>query len=598
MAQIIKPDLYWDRHLEFKQFMDPLDYPLAIDIDDPMAEIVGLCFNSFGWCSKYILNTELANYQMVFQQLLWSKKYPLLIASRGAAKTFSLAVYAVMRALFYQGSKIIVVSASFRQAKRIFEEIETIYKRAPLLRAAVGEAPRRGVDHCIFNIGESVIKALPLGDGSKIRGERASCVLIDEVDSVDAEVFNVVVRGFAATQLDPMSKVKEAYIHGIAKRMPNQGNQIVIAGTAGFNGGNFHKLFVQYLKIIQAEACDYGYNLVDELGEDLGDTFIDSRNYGIVKLPWQRVPEGILDRDLISNAKITMSRMLFNMEYECLFADVSRGFFIYKSIDNATSKGSEGFNVAIKGKSLQTYVMGVDPARTGDAFAIVVIEVGCPHKIVYVETLINKKFSQSVRVMRKIMEKFGGVKRIACDLGGGGLTVEEMLELPEYFRGDQKAILNRNLDNKIKDGDYIFDGINFSSKWIEEANFLLQKNIEDCRIMFPTKVINDRLYSDSATADEIDYVYNEVNEMKKELYQISVTQTKNGNRHFDIDPTMEAKRKKVRPRKDRYSALLLANYCANQILEEKEGRKGSKKQLLDKYNSITGGWSEDFEGEE
>jgi len=592
MGRIITPDLYWDKNIELGSLMDPLGFPMAIGTDDPMAEIVGLCFNSIGWCSKYILNTELANYQMVFQKLLWSKKYPLLIASRGAAKTFSLAVYAVMRALFYQGSKIIVVSASFRQAKRIFEEIETIYKRAPLLRAAVGEAPRRGVDHCLFNIGESVIKALPLGDGSKIRGERASCVLIDEVDSVDSEVFNVVVRGFAATQLNPIEKVKEAYRHGTQERRPNQGNQIVIAGTAGFNGGNFHKLFVQYLKIIQANACDYGYNLVDELGEDLGDTFIDARNYGIVKLPWQRVPEGILDRDLISNAKITMSKMLFGMEYECKFADVSRGFFTFKSIDNATSKGADGFNVSIRGRSGKTYVMGVDPARTGDAFAIVVLEVGHPHKIVYVDTLIGKKFSHSVRAMRKIIEKFGGVERIACDAGGGGLTVEEMLELPEYFRGDQRAILSRESDNKAKDGDYILDVVNFSSKWIEEANFLLQKNIEDCRIMFPTKVINDRLYADAVMADEVDYVYNEVNEMKKELYQISVTQTKNGNRHFDIDPTMEAKRKKVRPRKDRYSALLLANYCANQILEEEEGRKGSKKQLLDKYNNTLGGWSD------
>ena len=591
---IIVPDIYWRSDVDVMDFSDPLRGKLAIQTDDPIAEIVGMCFYSIGWAAKYILSTELAAYQIAFQKLMWGKKYPLLIASRGAAKTFSLAVYSIMRALLLQGSKIIVVSASFRQAKRVFEEIETIYRRAPLLRAAAGSAPKRSVDHCLFRIGDSVIKMLPLGDGSKIRGERASTVLVDEVDSVDPEVFNVVVRGFGATQLDPISKLKEAYKNKAGARQVNVGNQIIISGTAGFQDGNFHKMYTQYLKIINAEAQDYGYNLTEELGENYGDTFIDYRNYGLIKLPWQKIPEGILDRDLISNAKITMSSMLFGMEYECKFADVSRGFFSYKAINAATAKGMDGFNVRIKGQSDKEYVMGVDPARTGDAFAIVVLELGQPHKVVYVKTLLNTKFSESVKEIRRILDRFN-VIRIAMDAGGGGLTVEEMLENPEYFIGDQKPIFDIETENKTRNGDYILKVQNFHTKWIEEANFLLQKNIEDCTIMFPSKVVKSEQYQDDVTSEMVDDTYDEVNECKKELYQISVTQTKNGNRHFDIDPSLESKRKKVRPRKDRYSALLLANYDANEIMEERAGRKNSQQRLLQEWDNSLGGWVDELE---
>ena len=590
---IIRPDIYWNDKLDVVDFADPMKNGLSVDTDDPMAEIVAMSFYSIGWSAKYILNTEIAAYQIAFQMLLWSKKYPLLLASRGAAKTFSLALYSILRALLVQGSKVIIVSASFRQAKRVFEEIETIYRRAPLLRMAAGSAPQRSVDHCIFRIGDSTIKALPLGDGSKIRGERASCVLVDEVDSVDQEVFNVVVRGFGATQLDPMQKLKESYKNKNTIRTPNEGNQIIISGTAGFEDGNFHKMYKQYLKIINVEAQDYGYNLTEELGEDYGDTFIDHRNYGIVKLPWSKVPEGILDRDLISNAKITMSKMLFGMEYECKFADISRGFFTYKTIQRATSKGMDGFNVKIKGDPTKEYVMGVDPARTSDAFAIVVLELGSPRKVVYIKTLINRKFSESVKEIRKILSKFN-VVRIAMDAGGGGLTVEEMLENPQYFVEEQKPIFDIETEKQNKDGDYILNVVNFTQKWIEESNFLLQKNIEDCDIMFPSKIVKSESYSSDASAEATDDAFEEINECKKELYQISVTQTKNGNRHFDIEPNLETKKKKVRPRKDRYSALLLANYYANDIMEEKAGRKGSKKQIINKWENNCGAWVEDL----
>ncbi|RKY43052.1 MAG: hypothetical protein DRP85_00720 [Candidatus Makaraimicrobium thalassicum] len=579
---IIKPDYWYPNPIDPSLLINPLeDCEWIPEIDNPLAEVALLSFYSLPWACKYILNTEVAPFQSAFLYMLWNKKYPILLASRGASKTFTLAVYAILRALFDQGSKVIIVSASFRQAKRVFEEIKAIYKRAPLLRQCTKSVPKQSIDHCIYEVGDSVIKALPLGNGEKIRGERASHVLIDEVDSVDPEVFHVVIRGFAATQLRPIDKIKEAAQKKERKRRPNEGNQIVIAGTAGFTGDNFHKMYTQYLKIIDNRICGPAYKYADILGEDYGDMHIDWRDYGIIELPWYKVPEGMLDRDLISHARMTMSEMLFNMEYCCKFADTSRGFFKYESIEGATLRGSEAFSVQAKGSPKSQYVMGVDPARTSDAFAIVILEVADRLKVRYCYTAINEKFSYNVDKILELMDKFN-IVRIGIDAGGGGLTVEEMLQsvkdrLPLYRIDDR---------DPSKEGLYILDMINFTPNWIEEANFLLQKNIEDRRLVFP--LLTDETYKHD-NIEELEHIYEEIRECKKELLQITVTQTKSGLRHFDIAPSMEAKKRGVKPRKDRYSALLIANWVACHLDDNRQ-----EEEKLKAWRDCIGGWAEEF----
>ena len=107
--------------------------------------------------------------------------------------------------------KIIVVGAAFRQSKVLFEYMDTIWKNAPILRDLCGSnsGPRRDVDRCVMHIGDSTITCLPLGDGSKIRGQRANDIIADEFASIPREIFENVVAGFAAVSASPIEKVKE-----------------------------------------------------------------------------------------------------------------------------------------------------------------------------------------------------------------------------------------------------------------------------------------------------------------------------------------------------------------------------------------------------
>lgn len=82
--------------------------------------------------------------------------------------SFSCGIYAVLDAIFNQGIQIGILSAAFRQSKQIFRKIEDIASKpeAVLLNQLIGNrGVSKGNDEWILKIGDSTIRALPLGDG-------------------------------------------------------------------------------------------------------------------------------------------------------------------------------------------------------------------------------------------------------------------------------------------------------------------------------------------------------------------------------------------------------------------------------------------------
>ena len=141
----------------------------------------------FYWTVKTLLNIELLPEQVVVLRELWTRSFPMYIASRGFGKSFLLAVYCSLRCALIPGTKIVIVGAAFRQSKIIFEYMDTIWKNAPLLQSICSDSsgPRRDIDRCLMKINESWTMAVPLGDGSKIRGLRAHTIIADEFNCLD-----------------------------------------------------------------------------------------------------------------------------------------------------------------------------------------------------------------------------------------------------------------------------------------------------------------------------------------------------------------------------------------------------------------------------
>ena len=166
----------------------------------------------FQWTVKKLLNVELLPEQVVILRELWTKAFPMYIASRGFGKSFLLSVYSILRCLLIPSTKIVIVGAAFRQSKVIFEYMDTIWKNAPILRSVCSDnsGPRRDVDRCTMRINDSWAMAVPLGDGSKIRGLRAHTIIADEFNSIPVDIYETVVAGFAAVSANPTYNVKEA----------------------------------------------------------------------------------------------------------------------------------------------------------------------------------------------------------------------------------------------------------------------------------------------------------------------------------------------------------------------------------------------------
>ena len=169
----------------------------------------------------HILNIQLLPSQSLVLKEVWERKFPMLIASRGFGKSFMLSLYAIMRALILPQRKIVIVGAAFRQSKVLFEYMETIWRNSPMLRDICDgdSGPRRDTDRCTLRLNESTVTCLPLGDGQKIRGQRANDIIADEFASIPREIFENVVAGFAAVSSNPVENVKRVAAEQKAKEL-------------------------------------------------------------------------------------------------------------------------------------------------------------------------------------------------------------------------------------------------------------------------------------------------------------------------------------------------------------------------------------------
>lgn len=557
--------------------------------DDPYEEFADICLENLTWAAYHLLIWKskplmLAPFQSVILETLWNKTFPILLMTRGGGKSFMLAVYACLRAMLTPGAKIIIVAASFRQSKIVFDYIEQLFNSSPIMQACspTGKIEKPS-DSRVLRIGDSVIKALPLGNGEKIRGERATHIITDEFASIPPEIFQVVVRGFAAVSSDPIAAARQRHEEERAikegrmrasDRKANYSNQIIYSGTANFQFNHFYKLYKVHKDIIegkfQGKAAEIAKRHQSEDDENAiaFDGEVDYRDYAIIQVPYFGLPKSFMDEKQIAQAQATMPKALFEMEYCCIFPTDSDGFFKRSMINFATPGIGPGkqFSIETKGQTGVQYAMGVDPARKTDNFAISIVKILDHDKFenVYCYSMNNKSWPHCIKKIRELLRSFN-IVRIAVDSGGGGTTVEDLLQDDKHCEqaGDQLIWRFNDEEHKRFHGVHILDMVNFSPSWIAEANYGLAADIEHRRLLFPYRGINSA--DDTFEAEE---VWQEIEDQKDEMCKIVITATKTGVQHFDVPelPTSQQGTLTSNQRKDRYSSLLLATYAARSYI--------------------------------
>ena len=584
--------------------------PFSIDADIPFETKLTWLMSQpeyFSFVAKELLNIEILPLQALMLEEMWNRKFPMLIASRGFGKSFILSLYSILRALLMPGRRIVVVGAAFRQSKVLFEYMSTMWRNAALLRDIVGTTggPRSQVDMCRLTIGESTITCLPLGDGSKIRGQRANDIIADEFASIPRDIFENVVAGFAAVSASPVENVKleaakkKAAELGtdftVEEKKTTKTNQIILSGTAFYDFNHFADYWKRYKSIIESKGEDKKLREVFK-GEVPSD--FNWKDYSVIRIPFELLPHGFMDAGQVARSKATVHSGIYQMEYGACFTTDSQGFFKRSLIESCVvspnnvidlRSGQVDFQPMIRGNPQAKYIYGVDPASEVDNFSIVVLEVHEDHRrVVYCWTTNRQQhkeelkarladeddfYSYCARKIRDLMRTFP-CEHIAMDAQGGGIAVMEALHDRDKIRENEVAIWPIIEEGKEKDtdgnpGSHILEMCQFAKyDWLAEANHGLRKDFEDKALLFP--------YFDAATIglaisddklrgrkyDTLEDCVMEIEELKNELSMIVVTQTNSGRERWDTPEVKLPGGRKNRIRKDRYSSLIMANMAA------------------------------------
>lgn len=610
-------DAWLNIEVDESTLFNPIDFVIKDSDNDRLIERIAWLMMQpeyFSFASKYILNIELSPFQSLFLQEMWNRKFPMLIGNRGMGKSFLLSVYTLLRALFMPRRKIIVVGAAFRQSKVLFEYMESIWKNAPVLRdlCDTNSGPRRDVDRCAMYINQSTITCLPLGDGSKIRGQRANDIIADEFASIPRDIFENVVAGFAAVSASPIEKIKEKAKEKKAKELGlsfpsnsssfDKSNQIILSGTAYYDFNHFSEYWKRYHAIIESKGNEH--LLSEVFGGDVPGDF-NWKEYSIIRMPVDKLPDGFLDSGQIARAKATIHSGIYNMEYGAVFTTDSQGFFKRSLIEACTTSKSKPitfpsgevfFEATLKGDTKKRHIFGVDPASEVDNFSIVVLEINPDHRrIVHCWTTTRKQhkeklksklvdeddfYSYCAKKIRDLMKLYP-CEEIAIDAQGGGIAVVEALQDKDKIRDGEIPIWPIIEPDKEKDTDnnsglHILRICQFAkADWVSSSNHGLRKDFEDRVLLFPffdSVSLGLSVEEDNAAGRKYDTLEDcvmEIEELKNELSMIVMTQTSSGRERWDTPEIKLSAGRKSRLRKDRYSALLMANSSARNFIIEK-----------------------------
>lgn len=612
-------NIYVDEKKIFNPFMDcPEEFQ-----EEPQGYYAWLMMQPeyFHFICKEIMNVTLLPIQCAVLREMWRHKFPMLIGSRGFGKSYLLAIYSMLRILMLPNRKVVVCGAAFRQSKIIFEYMETIWNNAPILRDMVGNpntnGPRRESDMFRFFIGESRVSALPIGTGDKIRGQRANDIIADEFDAIPKAIFETVIGGFAAVSSNPITNVMNKASEKLAKKMgvPVAGgiqgvvdNQTIISGTAGYDFSHFYEYWNNWKEIIQTGGDKR--KMAAYLNKKNPDGFLDEdsvpesfkpSDYCIIRIPYELIPEGFMDAATVARAKASIHFGTYLCEYGACFTKDSNGFYKRSLIQGCTCGASENpiilpsgpinFKASIHGNPAAKYVYGIDPAAEVDNFAITILELHPDHRRVVYTWTTNKKnqkellslgetserdyYSYCARKIRDLMKKFT-CAGIAIDSQGGGLAVMERLNDTDKMKPGEQFIWplinpEKPLPTDSESGLHIINIVNFSSaEWTTNANHNMKLDMETRNLLFPyfdaiELVVEQESYDKVTGHDSLESCMLELEELKSELATIVISKTPTGRYKWDTPEIKLPGNKKGRLRKDRYSALLMANDLGRSI---------------------------------
>jgi intein/homing endonuclease len=524
--------------------------------------------------------------------------------SRGMSKSYTTGIFAILDAILNQGIEIGIMSRSFRQSKMIFKKIEDIAAKpeAYLLKQCITHVSKNN-DEWLMEIGKSRIRALPLGDGEKLRGFRFHRIIIDEFLLMPERIYNEVIVPFLSVVQNPTQREE---LYNLETQLIEKGemkeedryvwpnNKLIALSSASFKFEYLYKLYEQYDNLIHNPKPT------------------DSSKRCVMQFSYDCAPVQLYDQNLINQAKSTMSESQFQREFGAQFTDDSSGYFKISKMALCTVPDGETPSVEVVGNPEDEYVIAVDPSWSetegSDDFAIQVIKVNYEKQmgtLVHSYALAGASLKDHIKYFLYILKNFN-VVAICMDYNGGvqfmnscnesELFKDEKIELKcvttEFERPEEYQSNLYTAKSEYNKTDYRTVFMRKpTSAWIRQANELLQANFDHRRIYFASRAMDDHYKSqinkrigienlkfsnvsdlDKADVgarmiDFVEHLSDMILLTKTECALIQITTSAQGMQNFDLPANLKRKSGPDKPRKDSYSALVLGNWMTKIIID-------------------------------
>tara|TARA_Y100001958_G_C21231581_1_gene557367 strand:- start:1572 stop:2705 length:1134 start_codon:yes stop_codon:yes gene_type:complete len=326
----------------------------------------------------------------------------------------------------------------------------------------------------------------------------------------------------------------------------------------------------------------------------------------IMQFSYDCAPKQLYDKNLIEQAKSTMSQSQFDREFGAVFTDDSSGYFKTSKMAACTLKDGDKTTVEVAGEVGAKYILSFDPSwaesESSDDFAMSVFKLNDEKKmgtLVHCYALSGANLKQHIFYFYYLLKHFN-IVAICGDYNGGVQFLNAANESSLFKKNKLKInCINTNFDDvenyqdRLREGkiEYNLDNKTIcylrkpTSQWIRRANELLQANFDHKRILFAARAINDsyneqrrkkipidklqflrtslHIDKETTSAKMIDFVehqFDMLNLTKTECALIQITTSASGTQSFDLPSNLKRQTGPEKTRKDSYSSLVLGNW--------------------------------------
>ena len=534
--------------------------------------------------AEMYLHLRLRKFQKILLMMMFWSTVFVFIACRGIGKTFLSAIYCVIRAILWPGTRVCVASSRRSQATEVLNKI--MYELMPLspeLRAEIDDKKTHinNTEAIIVFKNSSTIKVVTANDSA--RGNRCHVLLLDEFRLMPKDIVDTVLRKFLT--LRRMPRFEELTEEERKREYDKEKNLTMYLSSAWFKDSWAYTKCKDALKAL-----------------------FEGRRQFVCGFPYQlSIEEGLLDPELVEDemAEADFSEIKFAMEMGAEFYGAADGaFFDFESIsknrkivfpmlpDRLSSKVGTSQALRIPPKQNgETRLISADIAlmsskrNKNDATSIFVNSM-MPTKsgryvsnIVYADSCEGLRTDDQALMIRKLFDEYR-CDYIVLDTNGIGLGVYDTLarDITDPETGQIYPALSCCNDKTMADrcavpgAAKVIWSIKASAVFNSDAAFLLREGFQNGRI----RLLETEFEAEERLSDLKGYA--SMSPQEKIKYQLPYIHTTLlidelvNLQHEEVNGKVRIYEKSGR-RKDRYSSLAYNYYVALQI-ENKKARRG------------------------